>query len=74
MVCGLVDHRIEATGVIDLKTQSPSERWDGDCAFRLVTLNRFGCDIRPDTLMNLMDSRRYRSRSANAPATNAPDA
>ena len=25
-------HRIEATGVTSLNTQSPSERWDVDCA------------------------------------------
>jgi hypothetical protein len=31
--------------VPNLNTQSPSERWDGDCAFRLATLNRFGSTL-----------------------------
>jgi hypothetical protein len=29
----LIYHRTEATGVPSLNTQSPSARWDGDCAF-----------------------------------------
>jgi len=32
---GLIHHRIEATGVSNLNTQSPSERCDGDCALTL---------------------------------------
>jgi hypothetical protein len=58
-VC-LVHQRSEATGVTELETQSPSERWDGDCVLRLATFNRFGSNLVPDTPMNLMDSRRYR--------------
>jgi len=66
MVCALVHHRSEATGVTELKTQSPSERWDGDCVLRLATFNRFGSNLVPDTPMNLMDSRRYRVVSLDA--------
>jgi hypothetical protein len=47
--------------VIRLKTQSPSERGDGDCAFSLAALNRFGFNGRLHTPSGLMDSRRYRA-------------
>jgi hypothetical protein len=36
---------IEARVAPSLKTQSPFERWDGDCALRLATLNRFGSTL-----------------------------
>jgi hypothetical protein len=35
--------------VIRLKTQSPSERGDGDCAFSLAALNYFGFNSRLHT-------------------------
>ena len=37
-----IHHYIEAVSVTSFKTQSPSERWDGDCGFRFIPDTRFG--------------------------------
>src|SRR6201993_5362582 len=47
-----------------LNAQSPSQRWDGDCAFWQDHVNRFDLNVRALTPQTLRDSRRYRGLPA----------
>jgi hypothetical protein len=40
-----IHHDIEAASVTSLKTQSPSERRDGDCGFQFIPDTRFGLTL-----------------------------
>jgi len=56
----------EATDSPNLNTESPSERWDGDCALSQGTRNHFAPV--PDNALSLavLESRRYRGRIASS--------
>ena len=62
-----IHHDIEAASVTSLKTQSPFERWGGDCGFQFIPDTRFGLAFWPVTSTSYGDSRRYRGHVLSYP-------